>query len=111
MEIGAKEIISIVVYAVTVAVLWTRFMGDLNNHGKDIEKLSNFFKRVAIDENGNIKLVNHVYCAKQKKELLHQIEISRKSTTQALEKLNLLDKKITLIMFHLKIPDGSDDFS
>jgi len=105
MELSLKDFIYITASILAIGITWSRFTNDLKNNSKEIEKLSNFFKRVAIDDNGSIKLVNHTYCAEQKKQLSKQIEIGRKSTSQAIEKLIALDKKITLIMYHLKIPE------
>jgi len=78
----------------------------ISKNREDIDKLSSFFKKVLLDGDGNIKLVNHEFCRQQKKELERVIEKEKETTAKALRKIDGIDKKIILIMYHLNIDHG-----
>jgi len=77
---------------------------DIETNKKDIEKLSNFFKKVLLDDNGEIRLVDKkTFNAEIKKGDIEHKDINR----QLVE----VDKKLLLIIFHMGIDEDNKKIS
>lgn len=75
----------------------------VDSNTKDISKLSDFFKKVILDDNGEIRLVDKATAKEEKKELVAMILEGRQTTKQVSEKLTEMNENIILIMYHMNI--------
>lgn len=114
MEIGLKDILYISGSIAGICATYFRqvrrsdkISSRVTVTEKDISKLSDFFKKVILDDNGEIRLVDKKAAKEEKKELVAMILEGRQTTADVSKKLTDMNENIILIMYHLNVdPDN-----
>jgi len=103
MDFAFREIAYICGTALSLGVIWTNNKRDNKEtaraneaNAEDIKKLSAFFKKVILDDNGEIRLVD-------KKTFNAHIVDDRQSNVEINKRLKGVDDKLLLIIYHLNI--------
>jgi len=114
MEINLKDGVFIVVYLVTVVTLWNGFRNDILNNkkditgnSKDIQKLSELFKKVMFSESGDVLLTTKKDCNKTQSEIANKLEAGESATKDAFKKIEEINLNVIRIMCHLEIDETS----
>lgn len=107
IPLSVKDLFYMGGFIATMAAAWFRMDGRLKTNKTNIDKLSQFFKKVVLDENGNIRLQDKNSCSKHRVEIQSHFksthkEILDEQKAQSKE-IRQMGENIMLIMFQLEI--------
>jgi hypothetical protein len=103
MDLTIREIYMICGMVAGLATVWTSTKRDIKANSSSITKLSDFFKKVVLGENGEIRLMDKETFKQEKIELKQEILEAKQTTAEVSNKLTEVNENIILIMYHLNI--------
>ena len=110
LELQLKEIIMVLVFFGSIGGAYLKINKKVEKSDNrttstesDIKKLSEFFKKVVLDDNGEIRLVNKESCKKQKIELQASIDDRADDIKEIRAEVRGMSDNVLLILYHLKI--------
>jgi hypothetical protein len=107
VEISTRDLVYIVSifvgWGVSLSVVFSRFDRMVRNNSDEIKRLSQFTKRIVLDDSGQIRLVSVQQCQAQKKELKGEIDKGNANTEALKVAVEEISRNVLLIMYHLKI--------
>ena len=96
---GLKDIIYFIVFASSLATLWSSF----GNRIKNTELAVSLLKRIIFKESGELAIMTSDGCDRKQAAIINDLAVTKRVMTDISEEIKELNKNVLIIMIHLNI--------